>query len=126
MRCATLSLIVLFVVAANSGCHALHRPASHNEGPYGCGDGCQVEGPYAYSDEYVDCDTEGAYACTDGSCGQGRAHGLIQAIRGAFRRHHGPRAPVGGPPVGTVTYPYYTVRGPRDFLANDPPSIGPY
>ena len=33
---------------------------------------------------------------------------------------------MGGPPVGTVTYPYYTVRGPRDFLANDPPSIGPY
>ena len=29
-----------------------------------------------------------------------------------------------GPPVGTVTYPYYTTRGPRDYLANDPPSIG--
>jgi hypothetical protein len=32
---------------------------------------------------------------------------------------------VSGPPVGTVVYPYYTVRGPRDFLAKDPPSIGP-
>jgi hypothetical protein len=32
---------------------------------------------------------------------------------------------VAGPPVGTVVYPYYTVRGPRDFLAKDPPSIGP-
>ena len=31
----------------------------------------------------------------------------------------------GGPPVGAVTYPYYTVRGPRDFLARNPPSIGP-
>ena len=30
-----------------------------------------------------------------------------------------------GPPTGTITYPYYTVRAPRDFLATDPPSIGP-
>jgi hypothetical protein len=31
-----------------------------------------------------------------------------------------------GPPVGQVAYPYYTVRGPRDFLRDKPPSIGPY
>ena len=24
-----------------------------------------------------------------------------------------------------ITYPYYTTRGPRDFLAKNPPSIGP-
>jgi hypothetical protein len=24
-----------------------------------------------------------------------------------------------------VAYPYYTTRGPRDFLAKCPPSIGP-
>ena len=30
-----------------------------------------------------------------------------------------------GPPTGTITYPYYTVRAPRDFLAPNPPSIGP-
>jgi hypothetical protein len=29
-----------------------------------------------------------------------------------------------GPPTGQVAYPYYTVRGPRDFLMNDPPTIG--
>ncbi len=29
-----------------------------------------------------------------------------------------------GPPTGQTAYPYYTVRGPRDFLLNDPPSIG--
>lgn len=29
-----------------------------------------------------------------------------------------------GPPTGTVTYPYYTHRGPRDFLLDNPPSIG--
>jgi hypothetical protein len=31
-----------------------------------------------------------------------------------------------GPPVGQVAYPYYTVRGPRDYLMANPPSIGPY
>ena len=31
-----------------------------------------------------------------------------------------------GPPIGQVAYPYYTVRGPRDFLQANPPSIGPY
>jgi hypothetical protein len=31
-----------------------------------------------------------------------------------------------GPPVGQTAYPYYTVRGPRDFLRNNPPTIGPY
>ena len=30
-----------------------------------------------------------------------------------------------GPPTGTYAYPYYTVRAPRDFLLDNPPSIGP-
>jgi len=30
------------------------------------------------------------------------------------------------PPRGQTAYPYYTTRGPRDFLQANPPSIGPY
>jgi hypothetical protein len=30
-----------------------------------------------------------------------------------------------GPQTGAVTYPYYTTRGPRDFLSANPGSIGP-
>ncbi|MEZ6103396.1 MAG: hypothetical protein R3E01_31010 [Pirellulaceae bacterium] len=30
-----------------------------------------------------------------------------------------------GPSSGAVTYPYYTTRGPRDFLMSNPGSIGP-
>jgi hypothetical protein len=30
-----------------------------------------------------------------------------------------------GPPTGGVAYPYYTTRGPRDFLARTPRDIGP-
>ncbi|TWU02303.1 hypothetical protein [Stieleria varia] len=29
-----------------------------------------------------------------------------------------------GPPTGQVAYPYYTVRGPRDFFVDNPPTIG--
>lgn len=29
------------------------------------------------------------------------------------------------PMTGAITYPYYTARGPRDYLAPNPPSIGP-
>ena len=29
-----------------------------------------------------------------------------------------------GPPTAQSAYPYYTVRGPRDFLQSDPPTIG--
>ena len=31
-----------------------------------------------------------------------------------------------GPPVAQTAYPYYTLRGPRDFLLANPPSIGGY
>jgi len=36
-----------------------------------------------------------------------------------------PLEPAPGMSAGAVGYPYYTVRGPRDFFINNPPSIGP-
>jgi hypothetical protein len=43
-----------------------------------------------------------------------------------YPRHHKHREYVGpqGPPTAQVAYPYYTVRGPRDFFLDNPPSIG--
>jgi len=29
-----------------------------------------------------------------------------------------------GPPTATYAYPYYTIRGPRDFFLNQPSTIG--
>jgi hypothetical protein len=70
-------------------------------------------------------------ACS--ACG-GRGCGLCQRVAGRVASGFCPHS--GGypeaynfqpsPPSGQVTYPYYTVRGPRDFLRNNPPSIGPY
>jgi hypothetical protein len=97
----------------------------------------------------------GSGVCTDGSCAQGpegcpygpSADGAGEGC--PCREYHGPgyfnpgcggcggclgknrgaaaagMAEDSGPPSGAVTYPYYTVRGPRDFLARNPRSIGP-
>jgi hypothetical protein len=37
----------------------------------------------------------------------------------------GPMPDTPGPPTAEVTYPYYTLHGPRDFLDANPRSIGP-
>lgn len=45
---------------------------------------------------------------------------------GAIGHHAPPAGQYGpaGPPTAGVAYPYYTTRGPRDFLLDNPPSIG--
>ena len=64
----------------------------------------------------------GCRGCNNGS-------GCIR--NGAYARHFGPSTHVtgaeegaGAPQGAQVAYPYYTNRGPRDFLLNNPPSIG--
>jgi hypothetical protein len=109
-----------------------------------CTCGCAVDGSGA-------CGCGNGYG--DG-CGNGYGNGGYGACGGGGPCRHvidgvasgfcGPKGPNGygvcphshgypeypefnqGPPVGQVAYPYYTVRGPRDFLRNNPPSIGPY
>lgn len=74
--------------------------------------------------------------CPPSQCGCGGAGcgGVLGAIGGGpisqeihasqGWRHERPEFGPPGPPSGTVGYPYYTLRGPRDFLADNPPSIG--
>ncbi|RIK83550.1 MAG: hypothetical protein DCC67_05870 [Planctomycetota bacterium] len=84
-----------------------------------------------------DClDGGGAFGCgaCDGCASGGACQRLAERI--ASGGCHGGLCPTGsypeypafqqGPPVGQVAYPYYTTRGPRDFLLNNPPHIGPY
>lgn len=72
------------------------------------------------------CGSCGSDAC--GSCGAA-PHVCANACGApiAARAPYGSDGPnfVQGPPTGAVTYPYYTVRGPRDFLLDNPRSIGP-
>ena len=77
-------------------------------------------------------------ACQGGACRDGACRAPHAGRYGGLAKHHlspeeranleasdyGAVAPA-GPPTGAVAYPYYTTRGPRDFLAKRPPSIGP-
>ena len=64
-------------------------------------------------------------ACNDCRCG---GLGLLHhgGLHGPARSHYQPETQPAGGPVGQYAYPYYTTRGPRDFLVDNPPSIGPY
>jgi hypothetical protein len=63
-----------------------------------------------------------ALRCKTGEnkCGRPGCGGLLKNIFCC----RAPRGP-GGPEGPTVGYPYYTTRGPRDFLIDNPPPLGP-
>lgn len=83
-------------------------------------------------DGAANCGAGGACATGQGGCGHcgGLLGGLVNggAAAGIHEsqgwRHQAPQLGPAGPPVGTYAYPYYTLHGPRDFLVDDPPSIG--
>jgi len=56
------------------------------------------------------------------NCNQGNS-GTAAGVRCRQPCEQGAQQQVG--PGGTVSYPYYTTRGPRDFLETHPQSIGP-
>ncbi len=73
----------------------------------GCRTGC-VAGPLGWQQGGLDYSSH----LQPGVLGHGAAHQL----------QNQPFTP--GPPSAQVGYPYYTVRGPRDFLLDNPPTIG--
>jgi hypothetical protein len=138
-------LAVTALIGTTSGCSIVDRLFLLNsDGPYnhqaqhvgGCRDGeCQDGGcePGACQDGACE---DGA--CQDGTCRDGACRKPHVGRYGGLAKHHltadekaalaasdyGAVQPA-GPPTGAVAYPYYTTRGPRDFLAKNPPSIGP-
>jgi len=89
-----------------------------------CGDTCNSECGMAESPSCgSSCD-----ACDGAGCGLCRR--VVGGVASGFCPHSGGYPEfynyTPGPPVGQTAYPYYTVRGPRDFLQANPPSIGPY
>lgn len=137
-----LVLAALATLAVGStGCSIIDRLFLLNtDGPYGhhaqqgaCRDGACEDG-------------QCGPACQDGQCGPGMCQGaachppkgphvgrygglakhhLSEAEKAALEASDYAAVTPAGPPSGAVAYPYYTTRGPRDFLAKCPPSIGP-
>jgi hypothetical protein len=130
--------IAAAVIGSASGCSIIDRLFLLN-----------TDGPHAHQARHVGGYRDGACQsgeCEDGSCPPGNCqeceggvcHPRQTGRYGGLAKHHlspaekaalagsdyGALGPA-GPPTGGVAYPYYTTRGPRDFLAKNPPSIGP-
>lgn len=117
MKRAFLTLMAGIAVAALAGC------AQH-----GCRD-CEAKHLLGFRQGTCQMAPETCAACQGGACdGQncgdpsGGRNGPFAQHRAEFDAYHG-GAP--GPLTGAVAYPYYSTRGPRDFLARNPASIGP-
>ena len=101
MKRMLLTPLAIIVLAGLTGCRCL--PCPWIPGCLGaCGGGADAG--------CQSCSDDSCQSCGDAGCGAGRG---------------GAEAFTPGPPTGAITYPYYTNRGPRDFLAENPPSIGP-
>jgi len=90
----------------------------------GCGPSCGSCGPSCGN-------SCGPAGCHPGPLGwQQGGHGYSSHLNAGPLGHRAPQALENrpftpGPPSAQVAYPYYTHRGPRDFLLDNPPSIGP-
>ena len=145
MKRACGLLILVAVTGMSSGCSIIdrlflanfdgpyHHQARHGGGP--CQDGACGACENGQCDP-GQCGPEGCQpGCRDCAAGHCKRH---VGRYGGLAKHHlspeekaalaasdyGATGPA-GPPTGAVAYPYYTTRGPRDFLAKKPPSIGP-
>jgi len=121
MRRALFLLLGVAVVAGLTGCIQDQMCCR----PCGQGTTCSMPGSCASAPQ------------TCQACGLGAGGAYAGYLGGAFAGcpGGGPCGAYGdpeamgmfnpGPASGAVTYPYYTVRGPRDFLAGDIRPIGP-
>ena len=129
MKRANFSLLTVLVLVSLAGCVRLQCGGGCGDG-YCAGGGCADGGCYS-----AEC-RHGGPCCNDPNggndpntcndacpCGQKRCC-LCFRLFG----HHAaakPQPAVATAPIGQVAYPYYTVRGPRDFLCKNPQTIGP-
>ncbi len=95
-------LFVAFVCLVSVGCQSHSRMANRK---------CQTCGPAA---------GHGQYSRLSAGCNQQGSPDYVPYIPKDYAQQMEPA----GPPTGTYAYPYYTVRGPRDFFLNAPSTIG--
>ncbi|TWT78063.1 hypothetical protein Pla123a_08520 [Posidoniimonas polymericola] len=99
----------------------------------GCGESCGAASCGGGACDFGGC--RGGRGCNGGCCGGGGCNngccggnGLInKAVSGMLdcAQTDASYNFNQGPAVAQTAYPYYTTRGPRDFLMANPPSIGP-
>lgn len=106
MKRVIMGIALAITLSCSTGCELLHRHRNNcNEacnGPLGCRP-CRIGWQRGGSDYQRFLSHSGTY-CNAQPAGHAG----------------GP----GGPATAQVAYPYYTTRGPRDFLVDNPPTIG--
>jgi hypothetical protein len=105
--------------------YSRHLGPSYGTAGHGCGTGAFAAG-MAHGEACASGACGSAGAMAGGACGAGGVPtGLPGSGPGGLAGMH-PQPPMinPGPPSAQVAYPYYTHRGPRDFLLDNPPSIG--
>lgn len=137
MKKLSLAALALLLVTAGTGCGLWHQPwpgnqrvvdASHSAPFKDCPECMKLDFPPEFHPSMHDkhprwgrgeCLHED-YACGDCGCncpGSGGGGPLDPASMGLM--------PAPGMSAAQVAYPYYTTRGPRDFLDPNPPRLGP-
>ncbi len=127
MKRAIFSCLTIVIVIGLTGCIA-----KHGRRPWACMGGSCAQAPENCMSCGGDCAScEGGVPCDGEQCvgdpsdpGRGHVCRLHNRMQNSGADDGGD-AGAAGPGMGTVAYPYYTTRGPRDFLAKNPPSIGP-
>jgi hypothetical protein len=91
--------------------------------------GCSSERGHLLGPHHGTCQSAPETCAACGTCGCQNCGDPNGERDGPLARHCAEhdayRGAAPGPLTGSVAYPYYTTRGPRDFLARNPGSIGP-
>lgn len=124
MRSALIGLAAAFMLAA-TGCdhHNLAKNGCNSCDSCGSG-GCAAHGGHGGHHGHGHAGHE-AYGGGGGGGALGNYLGTpgptpVSRLPQGYMQDAGPA----GPPTATYGYPYYTTRAPRDFLMDNPPSIG--
>ena len=118
MRRLALAAIVAICLGSSSGCCILDKFF----GGCGCCSPCGAGGPCGGCNDCGGWPHTGPRHTAYGSCDRYGCGGCATCTRPG---NTGGYVAQSGPNSAQIAYPYYTVRGPRDFLAKNPPSIGP-
>jgi hypothetical protein len=115
MKRVMLGLALAISISCSTGCEVLQKRANTGHAGHHCNN-CQ------------DAACNGPLGCRPCRLGWQRGGTDYQSCLSHAGAHCN-ASPAGyggpaGPAAAQVAYPYYTVRGPRDFFLDNPPTIG--
>ena len=126
MKREIFSLLAVVVLVGLTGC-----VTQHGRRPWACMGGSCAQAPENCESCDAACEGSGGTCRDPARCRSADGPGFFKPGCACKGRGDGETGEVAegeaeaGPATGGVTYPYYTTRGPRDFLARSPASIGP-